>query len=60
MGETIHIQNAQPHIAVLDKDQAHIIPLSLLRDVIAERKPLTVLGSDVIRLMLADYLELIE
>jgi hypothetical protein len=60
VGEVVHIEDYRPHLALVEGDNAYMVSIALLEDVVAERKPLSVLGSDVLRLIIDDYLELIH
>ncbi len=52
-----HISDAMPHLVVRTSAGVEVLPVQLVRDVVAGRQPVAVLGEPLVRAMLGDYLK---
>lgn len=59
MGTIIEISEKQPHLTINGKNAVHVLPVSLVRDVIEGRKCITQIDewNDFLPAILTDYLD---
>ena len=57
MGKVVEIESRQPHLVLQASDAAHVIPVSLLEDVVKGAKPSEILTEPVIRRIIEEWLE---
>ena len=56
MGSVADITDRQPHVVVEASDGLHVIPHSLLRDVIAGRQPSSILTEPVLQRIVEEWM----
>ncbi|WAG76979.1 hypothetical protein LMK08_16520 [Metapseudomonas furukawaii] len=57
MGETTDLGERLPHVVVQTEGAAHVIPATLLRDVIAGRTEASILTEPVLRRIMEEWLQ---
>ena len=59
MSNVLHFEKSKPHVVVECGDGVHVLPVSLIEDVISGRRCLTEIEqwSDIIKVILKEYLE---
>lgn len=58
MGNVVAIDDMRPHVVVHASDAAHVLPVSLLKDVAKGSKPSHILTEPVIQRIIEEWLEL--
>lgn len=52
----VELEDHRPHVSVVASDGVHVIPLSLLRDVVAGRQPSSILTEPVLQRIIEEWL----
>ncbi len=56
MQNVVELTDRQPHVSVIASDGIHVIPVCLLRDVIAGRQPSSILTEPVLQRIVEEWL----
>lgn len=57
MQNVVELTDRQPHVSVIASDGVHIIPVCLLRDVIAGRYPSSILTDPVLQRIVEEWMQ---
>lgn len=60
MVEVSDLSERLPHLTVPASDGVHVIPVSLIRDVIAGRQPASILSEPVVQRIIEEWLEVVS
>lgn len=55
----VDLEDHRPHVRIIASDGVHILPVSLLRDVVAGRQPSSILTEPVLRRVVEEWLEVV-
>lgn len=53
----VDLEDHRPHVSIIASDGVHILPVSLLRDVVASKQPSSILTEPVLQRIIEEWLE---